>query len=324
MKSFLGKVAFKELTSTSSKILLTFNFDMKKLFLFTIAASLFFVSCKDDSTDPIDGNGTTTAPTSYTQRAIIEYFSGAWCGYCPDGWLKATDIMKNNNGKVDAVVIHKGDGMENPNGATIDATFNKAGYPTGMVNRLGGTTENRTGWAAKVSNVLSNAAKCGLAIDASKNTNGTNFDVKVKLGIGSKDLTDGNYKLVVYGVNKVVTGTGQAFDQINYYYDPANFPGHPFNNVGTRATTTSGTVIGVIQGYEHKNVVSYVLSNALGDPVSSDNTKAGALSEYSFSINTLGDDVFIVAMLYENTLITGSSFIHNVSSVDVGKSIDFN
>ncbi|MCB9245323.1 MAG: Omp28-related outer membrane protein [Flavobacteriales bacterium] len=297
---------------------------MKKLFLFATAASLFLFSCKDDSADPNGGGtgNTTTAPKSYTQNSVIEYFSGAWCGYCPDGWLRAESIMEANPGRVEAVVIHRGDGMENPNGVTIDGQYNKAGYPTGMVNRIGGTTESRTGWNAKVSQVLSNAGKCGLAISTTKES-GTNYKVKIKLGIGDKDLPDGSYKLVVYGVNKVVTGTGSAFDQVNYYYNAAQFPGHPYNNVGRKVTQSNGAIIGIIEGYEHKHVVSYVLSNALGDPVDSDKVKAGSLSEYEYSINTLGDDVFIMAMLYENTLATGTSFVHNASWVDVGSSVDF-
>ena len=298
---------------------------MKKLLLFSVAASLFLFSCKDDSSDVNgDGSGDNNAvPESFTQNAIIEYFSGAWCGYCPDGWLKAEEIMEANPGRVEAVVIHRGDGMEFPDGATIDQQYNKAGYPTGMVNRIGGTTTSRSNWPGHISNVLSNEATCGFSIDASNNTGGTNYEVKVKLGVGSSDLPNGSYKLVVYGVTKTVTGTGQQYDQINYYYDPANFPNHPFNNVGKRATTSNGTVIGIIEGYEHKHVVQYVLTNALGDPVSKDDTKAKAVSEYSFNINTLGEDVFIVAMLYENTLTTGSSFVHNVASCDVGSKVNF-
>ncbi|MBR9861538.1 hypothetical protein GYB22_12505, partial [bacterium] len=114
---------------------------MKKLSLLLLIGSIAFVGCDDTKKD--DPKGDTTTPTSYTQKSILEYFSGAWCGFCPDGRLVENSIRDAvGSNQFMAVVYHAGnpqtapDNMDAVYDDQIYAKFNGAGYPTGMINRI--------------------------------------------------------------------------------------------------------------------------------------------------------------------------------------------
>ena len=204
--------------------------------------------------------------------------------------------------------------MDNIYDDAIDDKY-AAGYPTGMINRIGGKAANRGTWDANTAAVMADVAKCGLAIDAT-NKSGSNLTAKVRLGIGASDMPEGNYFLTVLVVEDVMTGTGTGWDQANYYNGVS---GHPYYGKGSP-----------IVGYEHTNVVRNVLTAALGDKLTAAQVAAGALTEFEFSTNLggLGDDLDIVAFISEATTnlqnpALSSSYIYNVQRVNVGSNQDF-
>jgi hypothetical protein len=297
---------------------------MKKLSLLLLLGAFVFgmIGCDPDKVDPDDKNGGDKAPTVYTQKTILEYFSGAWCGYCPDGRLKEEEIRNAvNANQFMAVVYHFGtfpnypDNMDNIYDDPIDDKFSQ-GYPTGMINRVNGVAGSRTGWKSLVNAVLSEAAKCGLAINSSKS--GDNLSVTVKLGVGPNDLPEGNYFLTVLLVEKEATGSGSGWDQRNYYSEFGSKVGgasHPYYKFPDP-----------IPNYVHKNVVRGVLTTpALGMPLNADAIKAGALTTHNFTWDVQGLDVdmYVVAFISEftdNISTSGieSSFIYNAQMADVG------
>ncbi|MBR9861753.1 Omp28-related outer membrane protein, partial [bacterium] len=203
----------------------------------------------------------------------------------------------------------------------INAKFNGAGYPTGMINRINGTTGSRSGWKALVDAVLADDAKCGLAINSTKS--GNDLSVTVKLGIAGADMPAGNYFMTVLLIEKEMSGTGPGWDQRNYYSEfgsAAGGPSHYYYNFPDP-----------IVGYVHKNVVRAVLQNAqLGDKIDAAALKAGTTTEfnYSWDLQGLDNDLQIVAFISEftdNPAVTGieSSFIYNAQIADVGTSKDF-
>ncbi len=286
---------------------------MKKLSLLLLIASVALFSCKDEE----GGNGSdggSTAPTSYTQQVLLEYFSGAWCQFCPDGKVYSDNLESKYGAAVSTVVYHLGDAMDNIFDDEIDDTY-AAGYPTGMINRIGGSAVNRGTWDASTQAVLQEVAKCGLALDASDKS-GTTLNLKVKLGIGGADMPAGNYFLTVLVVEDEMTGSGTGWDQANYYNGVS---GHAYYGKGNP-----------IRGYVHTNVVRNVLSAALGDKISAEALTAGSLTEFAFSTNLagLGDDLDIVAFISETTNnlqnpSLSSSFVYNVQRVAVGANQDF-
>jgi uncharacterized protein (DUF2147 family) len=304
---------------------------MKKLLLLAFISAFVFVGCKDKETD-IDGGD--KAPTSYQSKALLEYFSGAWCPYCPDG-KKLSGEVKDRvpAGTYTSVVYHNNDQMDNLYDDAIDSKF-AAGYPTGMINRIGAKAGSRYTpeinniqswaeynpdlhnlWLRQAKLVQAETALCGLAVDASAKT-GSNVDIVVKLGIGAEALPsdDKNYFLTVLVVEEEMSGTGTGWDQRNGYNSAT---GHAYAGKGDPW-----------YGYVHDNVVRNVLTAPLGDAIPIENTAAGAISTYNFNTDVagLGEDLKIVAFIHEytETLTSGTtSYVYNMQQAAVGSNQDW-
>ncbi len=298
---------------------------MKKLLLLAFISAFVFVGCGDKTDDPSGGGD--KAPTTYTSKALLEYFSGTWCPYCPDGKKLSLEVKDRvPAGSYTSVVYHNNDQMDNIYDDAIDSKF-AAGYPTGMINRIGGEAGSRytpeinqiqswaqydpdlhNKWLKQAKAVQAEAAKCGLAIDASDKV-GSTVNIEVKLGVGAEALPEGNYFLTVLVVEDAMTGSGQGWDQRNGYN---NAQGHAYQGKGDPWT-----------GYVHDNVVRNVLTAPLGDEIPTENVAAGAISTYNFTtdIQGLGDDLTIVAFIseYTETLTAGTtSFVYNMQTAAVG------
>jgi hypothetical protein len=300
-------------------IRILYNFrtnNMKKLLLIVTAAALTFaVACKKKKEEG------TKAPTSYTSKALLEYYSGAWCGYCPDGRVYAENLEKTyGSNKFYYVTIHQGDGMQTPECTELISQFSVTGYPTGMINRIGGKAESRSNWGTKTSAATGELAKCGLAIDATSGS-GTNYTVKVKLGIGAKDLPDGSYKMNLFLVKKANYGMG-GDAQVNYYFKLQST--HPYYNKGTGTgqflTDGAGNKyeISKIDPYDHPNAFWDAITPTTGAAVAAEATKAGALSEYSYPVaitNGAANEYHLLAFVSVGGLYPQ---IYNVQKVEFG------
>lgn len=253
---------------------------MKKLTLMLFACSVVLASCKkDDEAEPEPTPVITAMPATFTQKVLVEEYTGAWCGYCVDGAYKLETFMKNYPGIVYGVSIHQGDGMQSPVWSNYDSTFNVGGFPEGMVNRIpngGKPSFNRGSWSSAVNSAKAKTAKCGLALES--RVSGT--DVQVIVHVGFNQNLSGNYRLCVMIVEDNVSGTGSQFDQVNYYSKnnpsgPADTTGtHPYYNLPYKIT-----------GYKHKQVQrKYFSSTFSGDVIPSGEMVAG--NEYIDTLTT--------------------------------------
>jgi hypothetical protein len=217
-----------------------------KILLFGL---LVFGGCEDEP----DDFEVSKVPSTFTKKVLIEEFTGAWCGYCPDGAHIVESIINDNNGKVVGVSLHSGDAMEVAHTNFLETTYQNTGYPSGMVDRVpfdGSTCLNRVYWEYVANNQLLETAVCGLAIISE--VNGQNATVEVHAGFNSA-LNGDDYRLTVYLIEDGVTGTGYGYDQRNYYTTVAE---SPFYNLGDP-----------IEGYEHNHTLRAILSESLGDAI---------------------------------------------------------
>ena len=222
---------------------------MKQYLQILLFGLLVFGGCEDEP----DNFEISNVPSAFTKKVLIEEFTGAWCGYCPDGAHIVESIINDNNGKVVGVSLHSGDAMEVAHTNFLETTYQNTGYPSGMVDRVsinGSTSLNRGYWESVANAQLSETAVCGLAIISE--VNGQNATVEVHAGFNST-LNGDDYRLTVYLIEDGVTGTGYGYDQSNYYNEVAE---SPFNNLGNP-----------IEGYEHNHTLRAILSESLGDAI---------------------------------------------------------
>ncbi|MHB1277272.1 MAG: Omp28-related outer membrane protein [Bacteroidia bacterium] len=245
---------------------------MKKIYLaaFVVMTALALSSCQKD--EPIDDNGGDNVPSTFTQKVLVEEFSGAWCGWCVDGAYRLEEMMKAN-ANILGVTIHQGDGMQISAYTDLDNTFNVTGFPSGMVGRRPSMEDqkvpmSRGYWSSNATPQLTETASCGLKIDAS-----SAGSIKVTTGF-NKEVT-GDVRLTVYVIEDEVTGTGSGYDQSNYYSGNGSFPTHPYYSQPSK-----------IVGFKHMLVLRKVLSGAtLGDKIDGSALVAGGKFEKTFSLD---------------------------------------
>ena len=288
---------------------------MKKLLVLATIVSLALFSCKDNGGDDPDdpNNGGGTAPENYTSKVLVEYTTCAGCTYCPDGPVYIDKLIASYGANsVFGVAMHNtyqgADNMKTDESQAFSDSYS-AGNPTGMVNRIGGKCESRSGWAGKAAAVTSEDAVCGLSIDAS-NKVGTTYKIKVKVGVGKNDLPAGKYYVIAYLTQKEMSGTGSGWDQANYYNNTA---GHPMYGKGSP-----------VKGYIHHNVFRKSLNTMNGTLIPSDKMKARTISEYEMDLDMAGLDPAgheITAFVYFKSV--SAPYVQNVQRVALGSSKSF-
>lgn len=201
-------------------------------------------------------SSTFTPPQTYTKKVLIEEFTGTWCGYCPDGAYRMESIIAANPGKCYGASIHDGDPMEISGlNNLFQSTFSVTGFPTGMVGRVpkpGATTApmDRGSWAGRVTTLLAQSAKCGLAIDARV----TGTDMIVNAHASFNGTLTGTHNITVY-ITEDDVNKGSTYSQSNYYNADASSPFYQLGNP--------------IVGFKHNNVIVAVLTAEMGDLIPS-------------------------------------------------------
>ncbi len=241
-----------------------------------VTASYYTVSSQPVSITFHDGS-----EINFLKRALVEDYTGTWCGYCPRV-AYATELVHNLTDAYVAVSIHRA--SSSPDNATYDPynydttvledLINVPGYPKGMLNRT-------TQWNYPEPNNANQAIgftqgdnpKMGLAMQATVSGGMISLTVKAKC---AKNFN--NTKLVVY-----VLENGLVYDQHNY-------------------TTYFGGQ-DPIPNYVHNHVLRSCLTNLLGDPVSDEQVQLGQTYTRTFnsaipaSVANTGNIEFVAFML---------------------------
>ena len=258
-------------------------------------------------------------PTTFTQKALVEELTGAWCGFCPDGALILDQIIDAYLGQVLGVSIHEGDAMEISSFYNaIDGAYNVPGFPTGMVNRktFQGSSPmmSRNIWDNYCWGEVNKDGGCGLAIVSKPNAaNPSAYDIEVQAGF-NKDLSNDNLRIVVYVIEDKVKGTGSGYNQSNYYSSQSQAAGgstHPFYNEPNP-----------IPGYEHNHTVRKVITADMGDMIPSSKTKPGMTYKFTETIGTANyknANVKILAYVYKYDSNTTKHEILNVQEAKLGE-----
>jgi len=258
---------------------------MKKILLLLTLSGLLItgISCKKKKDD---GSEPESAPSSFTKKAVIEEFTGEWCGYCPAGATIIRNIKADHPNTVTAISYHIGDSFEVPAGRYYDNLFNQYGYPGGLINRKT-NAESRSYWESHTEQALNESAECGLAIKT--DLSGNSLDIKVEYG--GKQSFDA-YLTVVIIENDV-----------------------PESSPGAQAGANSG--------YKNPDMFREVLTSQEGESITVKKTVSSKsfnnidLSNYNI------DNVYVVAFIHKDITDTSDRSIYNVQFVKAGDDMDF-
>ncbi len=218
------------------------------------------------------------------QKAVLCEFTGAWCGYCPDGAITMKNILDAQPDAI-GVAFHNQDQMATVEGNSVDDFFNSVGYPGGVVN-LKGAAIGRTSWTSSVNASLMEMAVATVSIsDVSYDTTTRNLiaTVNADFTLGAA----GAYRLNLWLVEDSVVGTGTGYDQVSYFSSQA---GHPLFGLGSP-----------IAGYVHSHVLRKMVGTSWGTNNSVTNTAQGGHNSRTYS-HTLStgwnpDHMYLVGVL---------------------------
>jgi thiol-disulfide isomerase/thioredoxin len=109
---------------------------------------------------------TATLPSSFSKKAVVEDFTGTWCGYCPR-LSYAASLVEEQTDKVFVVGVHNRDQMANIFGSTLEQEYIITGFPTAYIDRANKWQGNQPNNIEQVLNVAEGTVNVGLAIESS-------------------------------------------------------------------------------------------------------------------------------------------------------------
>lgn len=189
------------------------------------------------------------------KKVLIEEFSTAPCGYCPEGNLMLQNIL-DSVANVMAVTHHSGyltDSMTIPENLTIANIF-AFGAPTATINRVWYPGEpkyaiGRNIWKSTAQQQLT--VKTPVDIDLSTTYNSTTRNLNITVDANFVDYAyPGSIRITIYIVEDSVMKIGAGYDQTNYYNGTF---GHYFYQKGDP-----------IVGFWHRHVLRAVPSGVWG------------------------------------------------------------
>jgi thiol-disulfide isomerase/thioredoxin len=69
------------------------------------------------------------------KKVVVEEFTGAWCGYCPEGAVFLRNLVASQAPNVIAIAVHQGDPLEFTDGTTLMSAYGIGSFPSGQVDR---------------------------------------------------------------------------------------------------------------------------------------------------------------------------------------------
>lgn len=240
---------------------------------------------------------TAPGPSPFTQKLLVEDYTGTWCGHCPRVGIN----LENYAASRPATIIignHGPNGSSDPftfaNHNLMAGTYGISGYPGVVVNRDYIWSENNS----QLNEELSERAPLGLAFQTSINSNLISITSKVKFDV----TTSIDMKLVVYLVED-----GIVYPQVNYNY--FGLP-NPINN------------------YVHNGILRRNGTDLFGDAIDKSKQQSGSTYEKTVTINVSGlgyntDKLRAIAFVVYGNNHLGKKGVANVQAVKIGLNKDF-
>ncbi len=199
------------------------------------------------------------------RKTLIEEFSTAQCGFCPEGHLFLEEALESSS-DICGFTHHSGFGVDSMTigvSKKIAAEFT-TGAPTAAVDRTkwpgeiyhavgryNNIMEKKNNWAMKANECLGHHAPLGLNLNASLDIEKRELTVDADIDVIDY-IKPGDIRLNVFVIEDHVTGEGSGYDQKNYYNETA---GHPLFGMGNP-----------IAGYDHRRVIRASLTGDWGEP----------------------------------------------------------
>lgn len=256
------------------------------------------VNGQANSNATVDKGNIIVYNTLPKHNAVMEEFTGLWCGWCPRGFV-ALELMNKKHSDFIGLSYHNGDVMTFTNNYPVSV----GGFPSASIDRknsdvdpyYGSSNGTKLGIEDDWKRACKEVAPAAMSASATLDDAGTNVSAKAVLTF-PVTRTDANYKVEFVLIADDLHGEGSGWDQSNYYSsnyssefdDPIADPflaggtvsGLHFNDVAVATTRLSGTSPSVPSTVNEDEPVEVTASfdlssvhNSAGQPIIQDINK---------------------------------------------------
>lgn len=263
-------------------------------------------------------------PSAYTQKVLLEDYTGTWCGYCPR-MATITHYLTEFDDRIIPIAIHCPGAPTDPWAYefALDMTnpdnYNAQGQPKGKYNRIHDLDQKQgafpcpsdpAAYYPQALEFLNKQASLGLAINST--LSGSNLNIKVKVGFATDNIPGA--RLVVTLVEE-----GLTHEQVNYYAgtgascDPDfNYSAMPYK----------------IPDFKQDHILLKAYTDIYGDEIPAGQIENGTVWTRDFSVQlpsnvTNPNNLKIVAFVLGNGDKNSNREAINVQSAKVGENQDF-
>ncbi|MBS1636601.1 MAG: choice-of-anchor J domain-containing protein [Bacteroidetes bacterium] len=281
-----------------------------------------WVSGVNGSNDQVNTNDTAKGPLTVStavpaKKVFVEEFTGAWCGYCPDGYSKLRDLI-NSDPNVLTAALHDNDNMSTTEGNSLIADY-ASGFPEAVVDQYffadnGEVGLDRSTWANYASQRESMVVPATVTFSNVTYNSGTR---QISATVNTTFLGDvkGDYRINMYVIENNVYGdpadqTDNDWNQHSYFYTTS---GSEWYHVGTTGLVSgqSSTALMFPSQYKHQHVVDKIAGTAYGTsgiiPMTGGTQGQTYSKTYTYTLPTAtgnafrynADNIYLVGIVYE-------------------------
>jgi thiol-disulfide isomerase/thioredoxin len=231
------------------------------------------------------------------KRVLVEEFTGAWCGWCPDGMLQVERVLDSYPDAV-VVAIHAGgnDAMIIPAGSDIAQAYTPS-YPTAMIDRVKfegekGVPISRGGEAWVVRTGAQRQVYSPLSVNVTSSYNAASKRITARVLLSFSDFAPpGDYRVHCWLIHDKLKGSGSGWNQANYFSNNASYKNHPFYSLPNP-----------VPDFEHRHVLRASATGSWGDGSILPDTPAAAseweaLYHFDYDADGIEEHLSVVAFV---------------------------
>lgn len=280
------------------------------------------------SNDTITG-GITIASTVPPRKVLLEQFTGAWCGWCPDGYTTLKSIVSTNTNVI-AASIHDNDNMSTTEGNSLIADYATT-FPGATIDQYyfpanEKTAINKESWNTYISQRLAMKTPATVTVT---NVNYNPVTRQVDATVSSTFVGDvkGDYRLNLYIKENNIFGpvndtTDNQWNQHSYLF---NIGSSPYYQMGTYLNPT--TYLLNSSEYVHQYVINNMADGAYGAsgiiPVTGPTNGLTFSKTYTYTLPSPvsgefrynADNVYLIGVLSEYSSDSKNRSILNAAEV---------
>ena len=217
-----------------------------------------------------------------THKALIEEYTGTWCGWCPRGLVALEALAELYPNDFVRISYHNSDPMEIMDSYSFPNVV--GGFPDAWLDRkievdpYYGTGDNDFGVVADLQARAKVFGFARIELNAALSEDGNNVEVNTEVAFPF-DISNGKYAIEYVLVEDGLTGEGSSWNQSNYYAGGGNgemggfeaaessIPGMTFNDVAILMSEIGGIEGSIPANVKAEEVVNHNYTFKLADAV---------------------------------------------------------